>query len=82
MVEIYTTQLQSQTSSSASRSSISAPPHINESLIIDEVLGIRRRVGLKLRGAASTSFTVASLPKDPFVSDSELRDVFNQTQSY
>ncbi|PON59507.1 hypothetical protein PanWU01x14_158650 [Parasponia andersonii] len=43
MVEILTTQLQSQASSSASSSSTqSTPPHINETLIGDKVLGVRR----------------------------------------
>ncbi|PON34134.1 hypothetical protein PanWU01x14_346770 [Parasponia andersonii] len=83
MVEICTTQWQSQASSSASGSSTqSTPPQINKSLILNELLGIRRGVVLKLRGTTSTSSTVASLPRDPSVSDSELRDFFSQTQSY
>ncbi|PON42706.1 hypothetical protein TorRG33x02_335220 [Trema orientale] len=87
MVEIRTTQLQSQASSSASSSSIqSAPPRIDETFIADEVLGVRRGyrrgVGPKLKGAASTSSTAASPPRDPPVPDSELRDFFSQTQSY
>ncbi|PON47936.1 hypothetical protein PanWU01x14_241100 [Parasponia andersonii] len=58
-----------------------APPHIDEKLIADEVLGVRkgykRGVGPKLKGAASTSSTTASLSRDPPVPDSELRDFFN-----
>ena len=74
MVEIRTTQLKSQASSSASSSSTQfALPRINETLIVDEVLGVRRRykrgVGLKLKGAASTSSTEASLLRDPLVPD-------------
>ncbi|PON64728.1 hypothetical protein PanWU01x14_122030 [Parasponia andersonii] len=44
MVEIRTTQLQSQAFSSISNSlTQSAPPCIDETLIADEVSGIRRR---------------------------------------
>ncbi|PON90400.1 hypothetical protein TorRG33x02_136850 [Trema orientale] len=87
MVEIRPTQLQSQASSSAPGSSTqSAPPRIDETLIADEVLGVRRgyrrEVGLKLKGAASTSSTAASPPRDHSVPNSELRDFFSQTQSY
>ncbi|PON41662.1 hypothetical protein PanWU01x14_287780 [Parasponia andersonii] len=87
MVEICTIQLQSQASSSASSSSTqSVPPRIDVTLIADEVLGVTRGytrgVGLKLKGAAITSSTAASLPQDPLVPDSELRDFFSQTQSY
>ena len=55
-------------------------------MIVDEVLGVRRGyrrgVGPKFKGAASTSSTVASPPRDPPVPDSELRDFFSQTQNY
>ncbi|PON89008.1 hypothetical protein TorRG33x02_152370 [Trema orientale] len=54
----------------------SAPPRIDETLIADEVLGVRRGVGPKLKGAASTSSTAASPPRDPHVPDFELRDFF------
>ncbi|PON99164.1 hypothetical protein TorRG33x02_050240 [Trema orientale] len=90
MVEIRTTQLKSQASSSASSSSTqSALPCTNETFITDEVLGVRRGyrrgVGPKLKGAASTSFTVASPPRDSPVPDTE-RDVeiqyFNEKLRY
>ncbi|PON87075.1 hypothetical protein TorRG33x02_171880 [Trema orientale] len=87
MVEIRTTQLQSQASSSASGSSTqSIPPRIDKTLIADEVLGVKRRyrkgVGPKLKGAASISSTAASPPQDPPVPDYELQDFLSYTQSY
>ncbi|PON66152.1 hypothetical protein PanWU01x14_112030, partial [Parasponia andersonii] len=61
----------------------SVPPRIDETLIADEVLSVRRGyrsgVSLKFKGAASTSSTAASPPWDPFVPDFELRDFFSQT---
>ncbi|PON80816.1 hypothetical protein PanWU01x14_003720 [Parasponia andersonii] len=60
----------------------STPPRINETLIADEVLGVRRGVGSKIKRAASTSSTVVSPPRDPHLPDSELRDVFSETQIY
>ncbi|PON78645.1 hypothetical protein PanWU01x14_019030, partial [Parasponia andersonii] len=61
----------------------SALSHIDEILIVDEVLGVKRRyrggVGLNLKGAASTSSTTAFPPQDPHVPDSELQDFFSQT---
>ncbi|PON38624.1 hypothetical protein PanWU01x14_311300 [Parasponia andersonii] len=53
--------------SESGSSTQSAPPHINEILIADEVLGVRRgyrrRVGSKLKGVASTSSTAAFPPR-------------------
>ncbi|PON40616.1 hypothetical protein TorRG33x02_339990, partial [Trema orientale] len=87
MVELCTTQLQSQVSSFASDSLIhTAPARIDETTIADNVLGVRqdywRGVGPKLKGATSTSSTTASPPQDPLILDTELRNFVSQTQSY
>ncbi|PON53704.1 hypothetical protein PanWU01x14_200460, partial [Parasponia andersonii] len=72
----------SQASSSASDSLTQCPPsHIDETLIADEVLcvrrGYRRGVGPKLKGAASPSSTAASPRQDPSMPDFELREFFS-----
>ncbi|PON43022.1 hypothetical protein TorRG33x02_334520 [Trema orientale] len=87
MVELRTTQLQSQVSLSASNSSTrTTPARIDETTIANKVLGVRqgywRGVSPKLKGAISTSSTTASPSHDPLIPDLELRDFFSQTQSY
>ncbi|PON42385.1 hypothetical protein PanWU01x14_282480, partial [Parasponia andersonii] len=61
----------------------SAPPRIDKTLIVDEVLAVRseyrRGVGPKLKGDTSISSTAASPPRDPPMPDSELQDFFSQT---
>ncbi|PON73885.1 hypothetical protein PanWU01x14_054350 [Parasponia andersonii] len=56
--------------------------HIDVTMIADEVLDIRkgykRRVDSKLKRATSTSSTTVSLPQNPLIPDSKLRDFFSQ----
>ncbi|PON78333.1 hypothetical protein PanWU01x14_019710 [Parasponia andersonii] len=56
-------------------------PRIDRILSTDKLLGIkrgyRRGVALKLKEAASTSSIAASLPWDPPILDSDLREFFN-----
>ncbi|PON44659.1 hypothetical protein PanWU01x14_265390, partial [Parasponia andersonii] len=54
-------------------------PCIDETLIADEVLSVKRGVGPQLKGAASTSSTTASLPRDPLMPHFKLREFFIQT---
>ncbi|PON31659.1 hypothetical protein PanWU01x14_368120 [Parasponia andersonii] len=59
---------------------------MNKTLIADKMIGVRRGyrrgICLKLKRVASTSSITASLLRDSLVLDSELRDLFSQTQSY
>ncbi|PON37932.1 hypothetical protein PanWU01x14_316490 [Parasponia andersonii] len=77
----YVTVVSSSLSISDS-STQSVPPRIDETLIADDMIGLRRghRKGVspKLKGATSTSSTVASLLQDPPILDSKFRDLFNQ----
>ncbi|PON79198.1 hypothetical protein PanWU01x14_013140 [Parasponia andersonii] len=87
MIEIHTSQLQSQVSSPVSGASAkSTLPHIDEPTIANKVLGLRRsykrRVGSKFKRATTTSSAVVSLPYEPHVPHIELEEFFSKTQNY
>ncbi|PON60676.1 hypothetical protein PanWU01x14_150940 [Parasponia andersonii] len=52
----------------------SAPHHIDEITIADEVLDLRGGVGLKLKGAINTSSIATSPSHEPHVPDIELQN--------